>query len=403
MNSTPRSPRVAIVHDWLPLYGGAERVLEQMIHVFPDADIFTMIDSIPKEKRGFLQGRHVNTSVIQNLPWGRSRYRWYLPLMPFAVEQFDMSVYDIIISSSYAVAKGVLTGPNQLHICYCHSPIRYGWDLQHEYLLEAGFNKGLSSWLMRLALHYIRLWDTRTANGVDHFLANSRYIARRIRKAYRRTASVIHPPVTTENFSVETKKDDYYLTASRFVPYKKISLVVEAFAQMPGRRLRVIGDGPDWKKIAAKATSNVELLGCATNEELRDQMQRARAFVFAAQEDFGVLPVEAQACGTPVIAYGKGGATETVIDGTTGILFEWQTVESLCEAVQEFERRSFDPLRLRANAERFSVERFRSEFGDFVKLAWAGFFMDMEGGSPPGINGPESEGPTRFTPDEPGR
>ena len=402
MKPSHRSPRVAIVHDWLPLYGGAERVLEQMIHVFPDAEIYSMIDSIPPEKRAFLQGRHVTTSIIQKLPWGRSKYRGYLPLMPFAVEQFDMSSYDIVISSSYAVAKGVLTGPNQLHICYCHSPIRYAWDLQHEYLSEAGLSFGPRSWILRLGFHYIRLWDTRTANGVDHFLANSKFIARRIRKAYRRTAAVIHPPVSIDNFSVETKKDNYYLTASRFVPYKKISLVVEAFAQMPERRLRVIGDGPDWKKIASKATSNVELLGHTTNEELRDQMQRARAFVFAAQEDFGVLPVEAQACGTPVIAYGKGGATETVIDGTTGILFEWQTVGSLCEAVQEFEKRSFDPHRLRANAERFSVERFRSEFGEFVNLAWASFCTEMDEDAHAGISDMASRDPASKAPDEAG-
>ncbi len=395
-------PRVAIVHDWLPLYGGAERVLEQMIHVFPEAEIYSMIDSIPPENRAFLQGRHVSTSFIQNMPWGKSKYRAYLPLMPFAVEQFDMSRYDIIISSSYAVAKGVLTGPNQLHICYCHSPIRYAWDLQHEYLSEARLNVGLRSWILRLGLHYIRLWDSRTANGVDHFLANSRFIARRIRKAYRRTATVIHPPVSIDNFSVGTKKQDYYLTASRFVPYKKMGLVVEAFAKMPGRRLRVIGDGPEWKKIASKATPNVELLGHTTNEELRDQMQKARAFVFAAQEDFGVLPVEAQACGTPVIAYGKGGATETVIDGTTGILFEWQTVESLCEAVEEFERRSFDPHRLRSNAERFSVDRFRKEFAEFVNLAWESYCTEMEGESHTGINGYASHATLPLAPDEPG-
>ncbi|HWB61409.1 MAG TPA: glycosyltransferase family 4 protein, partial [Chthoniobacteraceae bacterium] len=378
LRNTFKDIKVAIVHDWLPLYGGAERVLEQMLYVCPQADIYSMIDAVPEEQRSFLQGKKVTTSFIQKLPFGKKKYRGYLPLMPLAVEQFDLSLYDVVISSSYAVAKGVLTGPDQLHICFCHSPIRYAWDLQHEYLAEAGVNKGVKGWITRALLHYIRLWDSRTAHGVDYFVANSHYIGRRIRKAYGRSSSVIYPPVDTAVFAPVAEKEDYYVTASRFVPYKKIRLVVEAFARMPGRTLHVLGDGPSWKEIASKATPNVRMLGYQDPLAMISQLQKAKAFVYAAQEDFGILPVEAQACGTPVIAYGKGGATETVINGTTGILFPTQTVEGICWGVDQFERQTFDSTIIRANAERFSVERFRKNFGHFVQGAWDNFCAQRE-------------------------
>ena len=357
--------KVAIVHDWLPLYGGAERVLEQMIQVCPHADIYSMIDAVPEEHRSFLQGKKVTTSFIQKLPFAKKRYRSYLPLMPLAVEQFDLSAYDVIISSSYAVAKGVLCGPDQLHICFCHSPMRYAWDLQHEYLKETGMTKGAKSWLIRALLHYIRLWDTRTSHGVDYFIANSHYIGRRIRKVYGRSSAVIYPPVDTEVFAPIAKKDDYYVTASRFVPYKKIRLVVEAFARMPSRTLHVLGSGPSWKEIASKVTPNVRMLGYQDPLAMISQLQKAKAFVYAAQEDFGILTVEAQACGTPVIAYGKGGSAETVINGTTGVLFGSQTVEGICWGVDQFERQTFDSTIIRANAERFSIDRFRRHFRQF--------------------------------------
>jgi glycosyltransferase involved in cell wall biosynthesis len=375
-NSFPGNLRIAIVHDWLPLYGGAERVLEQMLHVLPNADLFSMIDAIPEGERQFLHDKKVTTSVIQKLPFAKTKYRGYLPLMPLAVEQFDLSRYDIVISSSYAVAKGVLTGPDQLHVCYCHSPIRYGWDLQHEYLNGSGFIKG---WIMRALLHYVRLWDTRTANGVDKFVANSRFISRRIRKAYGRNADVIYPPVNIGAFNLQEEKQDYYLTASRLVPYKKIDLVVEAFAKMPGRELRVIGDGPEWAKIAAKATPNVKLLGYQENDALAAQMRGARAFIFPAQEDFGIVPVEAQACGTPVIGYARGGSTETVVDGVTGVLVDSQTPDAIRAAVCEFENRRFEPVKIRQNAERFSIERFRKEFSELVENAWGQFCKGVAG------------------------
>jgi len=367
--------RVAIVHDWLPVYGGAERVLEQIINLYPDADLFSLVDTIPEGQRGFLHDKPVHTSFIQKLPFGRTKYRSYLPLMPLAIEQFNLNGYDLVISSSYAVAKGVLTGPNQLHVCYCHSPMRYAWDLQHQYLAAAGLTKGPKSWLTRTILHYVRSWDAQSAGRVDSFMANSRFVARRIEKTYRREAAVVHPPVDVEAFTLEPEKEGYYLTASRLAPYKRVDLIVDAFSRMPERELRVIGDGPDFEKIKAKAGPNVKMLGRQSFEALKRQMQKARAFVFAAEEDFGIAPVEAQACGTPVIAFGKGGALETVIQGETGSFFEEQTVECLQEAVRWFEAASerFDPALIRRNAMRFSAERFCRDFAMHIEKEWERF------------------------------
>jgi O-antigen biosynthesis alpha-1,3-mannosyltransferase len=359
--------KIAIVHDWLPLYGGAERVLEQILLVLPQADIFSMIDAIPPGQRGFLQNKPVTTSFVQRLPGAKTRYRSYFPIMPLAVEQFDLSPYDLVISSSYSFAKGVLTGPDQRHLCYCHSPIRYAWDMQHQYLEQSGLSKGLKSFIVRFLLHYVRLWDYRTAAGVDAFAANSAYIARRIMKVYRREAEVIYPPVAIDNFQIEERKEDFYLTASRMVPYKKMDLIAEAFSRMPEKKLIIIGDGPEMDKVRAKAGSNVELLGYRDNAALRSHLQRAKAFVFVAEEDFGIVPVEAQACGTPVIAFGRGGVAETVIPGKTGILFYEQSAESLAGAVRLFETGTFSPAEIRQQAEKFSAEVFRQRFSGFVR------------------------------------
>jgi glycosyltransferase involved in cell wall biosynthesis len=367
MTDTLVTRKIAIVHDWLPLYGGAERVLEQILIVFPQADVFSLIDAIPSEQRSFLQNKDVKTSFVQNLPGGKTRYRSYFPLMPLAVEQFDLSAYDLVISSSYSFAKGVLTGPDQRHLCYCHSPIRYAWDMQHQYLEQAGLTKGLKSWMVRILLHYVRLWDYRTAGGVDAFAANSAYIARRIMKVYRREAEVIFPPVALQDFELGEKKEDFYLTASRMVPYKRIDLIAEAFSRIPEKRLIIIGDGPEMESVRAKAGPNVKLLGYKDNPTLRSHLQRAKAFVFAAEEDFGILPVEAQACGTPVIAFGQGGVAETVNPGETGVLFSEQSVESLVDAVRRFEKMSFAPAAIRRQAEKFSAEVFRKHFADFVR------------------------------------
>jgi glycosyltransferase involved in cell wall biosynthesis len=279
-----------------------------------------------------------------------------------------------VISSSHAVAKGILTGPDQLHISYVHTPIRYAWDLQHQYLRESGLEAGLRGWMAKVMLHQLRIWDYRTASGVDHFVANSEFIARRIRKVYGRDAQVIYPPVDVHAFDLCTKSEDYYLTVSRLVPYKKIDVIVEAFNAMPHARLVVVGDGPGMKKLKAIAKPNVELIGYQPFKTMRDLMQKARAFVFAAEEDFGISPVEAQACGTPVIAYGKGGALETIIElggaePPTGLFFERQDAQSIVDTVKLFERNRdlIDPRHCRANALRFSKKRFCEQFSSFVE------------------------------------
>ncbi|ABO51629.1 glycosyl transferase, group 1 [Desulforamulus reducens MI-1] len=365
--------KTAFIHDWLVTYAGAERVLEQMLKIFPDADLYSVVDFIPYNQRSFLQEKLSQTSFIQKLPFAKKKYRSYLPLMPLAVEQLDLSAYDLIISNSHAVAKGVITGPDQLHLSYVNSPMRYAWDLQHQYLQEAKLNRGLKGWTAKVLLHYLRMWDIRTANGVDSFTANSCFISRRIWKVYHREAKVIYPPVAVDEFDVGEYKEDFYLTISRMVPYKKMDLIVEAFSQRPDKNLIVIGDGPDFNKVKAKAKSNVTLLGYQPFDQLKDYMQRAKAFVFAAEEDFGITPVEAQACGTPVIAFGRGGALETIrgLDNPspTGVFFRQQTVESLLSAVDLFERErdKIKPQACRENAQHFSSERFRQEFSEYVE------------------------------------
>ncbi|GIP44132.1 glycosyl transferase [Paenibacillus sp. J45TS6] len=367
--------KVAIVHDWLTTYTGAEKVVEQILEIYPDADLFTLVDFLKENDRTFLNGVKVTTSFIQKMPFAKKKYRNYLPLMPIAIEQFDLSSYDLIISSSHAVAKGVITGPDQFHISYIHTPIRYAWDLQHQYLRESGLNRGLKSHITRAILHYIRLWDYRTSAGVDLMVSNSNFIRKRIQKVYNKNAITIYPPVDVSMFQYQEIKQDYYLTASRLVPYKKVDLIVEAFSKMPDKTLYVIGDGPDMEKVKSFQSSNVKLLGYQSTEDLRKYMQNAKAFVFAAEEDFGITPVEAQACGTPVIAFGKGGALETVIGNPeiekelTGLFFYEQTTESLIDAVERFESimNGILPQNCREHALKFSNERFREEFNQLVQ------------------------------------
>jgi glycosyltransferase involved in cell wall biosynthesis len=359
--------KVAIVHEWFVNYSGSERVIEQLLHIYPDASLFAVIDFLPGPLRKHIFGKPVTTTFIQNLPFAKNHYRNYLFLMPLAIEQLDVSGFDVVISSSHAVAKGVLTHANQLHICYCHSPARYAWDLYHQYLAEAGLNTGLKGFLAKMILHRFRIWDVSTANRVDYFIANSNYIARRIKKTYAREATVIYPPVEVEKFGLIAQKEDFYLTASRMVPYKRIDLIVEAFNGMPEKKLVVIGEGPDYDKIKAKAQANVLMLGYQPFAVLKDYMQRAKAFVFAAEEDFGITPVEAQACGTPVIAYGKGGALETVTP-ETGIFFPHQTKEAIQEAVAQFEQNhlTFDKSIICEKSVRFNSERFTDQIKQFV-------------------------------------
>ncbi|NWJ23678.1 glycosyltransferase family 4 protein [Rhizobium sp. RM] len=370
--------KTAIVHDWLTDRGGAEKVLHNLLEIYPHADLYCLVDFMNERDRGFLGGRKVHTSFIQKLPFAKKRYRSYLPLMPLAIEQFDLSQYDLVISSSYAVAKGVITGPGQFHVSYIHSPIRYAWDLQHQYLKETKLNTGPKSWLARAILHYIRMWDIRTANGVDLMTVNSKFIRNRVRKCYGRDSTVIYPPVDTSHLAPSEAKGDYFVTASRLVPYKKVPLIVEAFTKMPDKRLIVIGDGPEMRRIKEIATPNIEILGFVGNDELHKYMAEAKAFVFAAEDDFGIVPVESQALGTPVIAYGKGGVLETVVplgasNQPTGLYFKEQTPDAICAAVQEFVDNSerFDKNACIDNAARFSRERFLREFADTVNFALA--------------------------------
>ena len=370
--------KIALVHDWLITYSGSERVVEQILQAFPDADLFCLFDGLPREERSFLRGKKVRTSFLQKFPFKNSLYRRFLPLMPIAVEQFDFSAYDVVISNCHATSKGAITSPDQLHISYIHTPIRYAWDMQNEYL-EAYQPGWLTNLIMRSLLHYIRLWDMSASNRPDVILANSAFIARRIRKIYRRESQVLYPPVDVDIFSLQENKADYYLAASRLVPYKRMDLIMEAFRGMPDKKLVVIGDGPERAKIRKLASANVQWLGYQSTEALRKYMQNACAFIFAAREDFGIMPLEAQACGTPVIAFQAGGVAETIrgLDHPkpTGVFFLEQTSRAIQEAVNLFESVSerLKPQACRQNAERFSNLRFRQEFSEHLHKAWAEF------------------------------
>lgn len=375
---------IAVTHDWLLEYAGAERVLEQILKVTgKDTSVFTNVVDV--NELPFLKGHDVTESFISRLPFGRTHYRKFLPLMPFAVEQWNMNPYDLVVSSSYAVAKGFISHPDQLHISYVHSPIRYAWDMQHQYLEEANMNSGIKGWITKYLLHRIRKWDVNTANQVDYFIANSKFIQRRIKTVYRRDSTVIYPSVDVEGFKLQKDKEDYYVTVSRLVPYKKTSLIIRAFNQMPDKKLYVIGGGPDLEEMRKLANENVEVLGYVEQSEMVSYVQNARAFVYAAKEDFGIIPLEAQACGTPVIAYGKGGLAETVIplkegnNKATGILYDEQNEDQLIESVKEFERKEheFDAEFIRQHAEFFGSERFRTELASFIEEKWDAFSRSL--------------------------
>jgi glycosyltransferase involved in cell wall biosynthesis len=366
--------RVAIVHEWLTSWAGSERVLSQILSCFPDADLFALVDFLSDEDRANILQKRATTTFLQRMPSPKRLLPYYLPLMPIAIEQLDLSTYDLVISSSHAVAKGVITGPDQLHISYVHSPMRYAWDQQHQYLRGKN-GRGLRGFALRLALHYLRQWDLRTVNGVDLFVANSQFIAKRIRKVYRREATVIYPPVDIEAFPHRELKEDFYLCAGRLEPYKRIDIVVQAFSEMPSRKLVVLGDGPEYKTLKRLAASNVEFMGYQPNEVWLSHLQKAKALIFPGIEDFGITPVEAQACGTPVIAFGRGGVLETVRPlgepQPTGLFFLDQTPAAICKTVLLFESQQskFSSIACRMNAEQFSVSAFRSRFTQFVTNA----------------------------------
>lgn len=367
--------KVALVHDWLTTIGGAEKVLEALHSTFP-SDLFTLVKNDRNLKGSFFEELEVKTSFIQKLPKAKKKYRSYLPLFPLAIEQFDLGDYDMVVSSSHSIAKGVLTHGEQMHICYCHTPMRYAWDLYQQYLREAKLKSGLKGIMAKFFLHYLRIWDAHASARVDAYVANSQYVARRIKKLYGKEASVIYPPVDVDYFSFSDTKEDFYLTASRMVPYKKIDLIVEAFGKMPDKKLVVVGDGPEMQKVKSKAKGSVEILGFQDDGVLKNLLQKAKGFVFAALEDFGILPVEAQACGTPVIAFGKGGVRETVVEGKTGTFFEKQTVGGIVNAIESFEHSSFDSREIRKHAESFREEVFKEAF---QKLAEEKYETFMEG------------------------
>jgi glycosyltransferase involved in cell wall biosynthesis len=361
--------KTVLIHDWLVSLGGAEKVLDAIFSIYPSS-IYTLVKREGFFDKSSFANAKIITSFIQKLPFALRNHRNYLPFFPSAVESFDLSDFDVILSSSHAVAKGVKVREGQLHICYCHTPMRYAWDLQGEYMSQlSGIKERLAKW----TLSYLRKWDIGNLGSVHHFIANSQYIAERIKRIYGREAEVIYPPVQTEFFDFQSDKEDFYLTMSRLVPYKRIDLIVEAFSKMPRKRLCVIGDGPEMERIKKLAGKNVELLGFQPDDIVRKYLSRARAFIFAAEEDFGIAPVEAQAAGTPVIAYGKGGALETVIENQTGLFFKEQSISSLIEAIEQFEQMQFDPRRIRMNAERFNKACFKEKFKHFVEEKWEEF------------------------------
>lgn len=378
MGNTRTTPQVSIVHEWLAEWGGSEDVVRHMLTCYPGAPLYATIDFLSAENRAKFAGRPIHTTFLQRAPWVRTRFWNYLPLTPLAVEGHDLRPAEIILSSSHAFAKGVITTGEQLHVSYIHSPMRYAWDMHHQYLADYRLDRGIVGMLARHVFHRLRLWDRQTANNVDLFLANSRHVQRRIWRTYRRPSRVVYPPVRTDEYQLAgTAREDFYVTVSRLVNYKRIDLMLDAFRLLPSRRLVVIGDGPEMAALKAKCPPNVTMMGFQPDEVVKRHLQSARAFVFAAHEDFGISPVEAQACGTPVIAYGAGGSLETVrgmhlSDQPTGLLFPEQTAASLAGAVQAFEDAGsiFDPHVCREWAERFSEARFQNEFKECVDRAW---------------------------------
>jgi glycosyltransferase involved in cell wall biosynthesis len=362
MKSSTENLNIALVHEWITNVAGAERVLLSLKELFPQAPIYTAV--FDPEKAKPFKAFDVRTSFLQKLPLMKSKRELLIPLTPFAFEQFDLSGYDVVISSTTVAAKGVITKPDTIHISYCHTPPRYLWEPD----TDPRARKGKFSWLREATIHKMRLWDRVAADRVDEFIANSKYVAKRIKKYYGRDAVVIYPGVDTEKFTVGDPAEvkDYYLFVSRLVDYKRCDIVVEAFNKLK-LPLKVIGRGPEREKLVKMAGDNIEFLGFLSDEDMKKYYREAKAFIFAAEEDFGIVPVEAMACGRPVIAFGKGGATESVVEGVTGTFFPEQTAESLITAVKSFNPAKFDPLAIRKHAEKFSVARFKKEILEYVE------------------------------------
>ena len=373
--------KYALVHEWLTpkATGGSELVVQEILK-YVDADLYALIDFESVNPQSYLYQRSIQTTFLQKFPQAINGVQKYLPLLPIAIEQLDLNHYDVILSSSHAVAKGVLTNPHQLHICYCHTPMRYAWDLTFDYLNGDRQGKGIQGIIARYILHRLREWDVISANRVDYFIANSQHTAKRIWRCYRRPAKVIYPPVNLDKFAFQPEKDDFYLTISRLVSYKQIYLIVKAFNQLK-KPLVIIGSGSQLNEIRVIAESHIQVLGWQPDNIVKKYITKAKAFVYAACEDFGIALVEAQACGTPVIAYGKGGALETVKDiraypnDGTGLLFDIQQPEALVKTVEIFEQlqTKIDPEKCRSQAAKFSPAIFRQSYLQFIEdcyLEW---------------------------------
>jgi glycosyltransferase involved in cell wall biosynthesis len=357
--------KVAVVHDWMPVLGGAEQVLAEIIKTVGPCDLYTLFDFLTAADRARIGATKIFTSYLNELPFSRRYYRWTFPLCPAAIESFNLAQYDMVISSSAAFAKGAVIHPHQRHIAYVHTCVRYAWDQMYEYMASTPLSKPPWGLVLQTALHRLRIWDSRTANSADILLANSSMVKRRIEQIYGRTAIVLPPPVEIDSFPLCTNKEDYFVVASRLVPYKRIDLVVDAFAQMPGRQLVIVGDGPQMGRLKSRATQNITFTGRVGRKDVVEIVRRAAAFVSAAYEDFGIAMVEAQAAGTPVIAFNRGGSRDIVMTSDrrspTGVLFDPQTAEAVKDAVERFCATSerFSPQSCRANAERFSPANFR--------------------------------------------
>lgn len=364
--------RVALVHDWLTGMRGGEKVLEVFCELYPEADLFTLIH-VPGSVSEIIEKRLIKTSFIQRLPFSKKRYRSMLPLFPLAIEGFNLNGYDLVVSSSHCVAKGVIPPPDSAHISYIHTPMRYVWDMYHEYF----GGTGLKARAINLFVHYLRMWDVSSSARVDSFIANSRHVAKRVEKYYRREADVIHPPVECGRFRlISGKPDDYYLAVSAFAPYKRLDMAVDAFNRL-GHKLKIIGTGQDEKKLKQMAGANIEFLGWKTDTEIAEYYSRCKALIFPGEEDFGIVPLEAMASGRPVIAYGKGGALETIIPASgslksagepTGVFFYEQTVDALIEAVGDFEKNmnDFDPASIRTHALTFDRPIFKERIREHI-------------------------------------
>jgi len=364
--------RIAIVHDWYQDKGGAENVITSLLNIYPEADFFALVDFFNDAQReDVLNGKKVTYTFIQNLPFAKKIFRHYIFLFPLAIERLDLRKYDLIISSSHAVAKGVITGPDQLHICINYSPMRYAWDMYFNYREEHHLS-GIKEKVLSYILHKIRIWDVTASNRVDHFISISKLVQRRIKKYYRRDSKIIYPPVDIDKYTLCEEKKEYYLTVSRLVPYKKVKMIVEAFIKN-GKPLIVAGTGTELEEMTKIATENIQILGYVEDEKVLTLMQGAKAFVFAPYEDFGIVPVEAMSCGTPVIAYGKGGIKDTIIEGVTGVFFQEQTIVSLNNAITQFETMDFNYSTISEHATQFSVERFEKEIKTFVNEKWRAF------------------------------